>query len=407
LDPIAATHGDSDAERNVLDNESGRALLSEVASVLTPQASDLTRWRRSYSAEIVSAAIRLAKCRRKARLKFSRGELMWLDPVGLEQSTAEPVARRKADRFVDAPVVDLCCGIGGDSLALAARARSVVAVDSDIGMCRRTRWNAGIYDVDDRVLAVSAYAERAPISDRTLVHIDPDRRRGGRKRARLIEAFTPGLETLRELMRTARGGAIKLGPASDFETHFRDTSLEIELISLRGECKEATVWFGDRTSCSRRATVLPENQTWTDRDEPTGLNISVAGLSDWVFDPDPALSRSGLLAGFAAAHGIGRLAPSVDYLSGPRPIDTPFLAAFGVRDVLPFDLKRLHRYITNHGLGPLEIKIRGVDARPETIRAQLRSPGPNAVTLLIYPATEGTRVVIAQRRRPIDATEVE
>ena len=41
---------------------------------------------------------------------------------------------------------------------------------------------------------------------------------------------------------------------------------EIELISLRGECKEATVWFGELASCRRRATRLPEGVTWTDRD---------------------------------------------------------------------------------------------------------------------------------------------
>ena len=51
-------------------------------------------------------------------------------------------------------------------------------------------------------------------------------------------------------------GAIKVGPASDFGKHFAGPEFEVELISLRGECKEATVWFGELVSCRRRATRL-------------------------------------------------------------------------------------------------------------------------------------------------------
>ena len=57
---------------------------------------------------------------------------MWFERTGLEQATAEPVARHKARRFAGrtATVIDLCCGIGGDTLALADWAE-VVAVDLD------------------------------------------------------------------------------------------------------------------------------------------------------------------------------------------------------------------------------------------------------------------------------------
>ncbi len=67
-------------------------------------------------------------------------------------------------------------------------------------------------------------------------------------------------------MKNAPGGAIKLSPASDFAEHFGGPGIEVELVSLNGECKEATVWFGAAATCRRRATKLPENVTWTDRD---------------------------------------------------------------------------------------------------------------------------------------------
>ena len=117
----------------------------------------------------------------------------------------------------------------------------------------------------------------------------------------------------------APAGAIKLSPASDFSKHFAGSNVEIELISLRGECKEATVWFGELASCRRRATRLPENVTWTDREGPTNRLAPVAPPGSFIYDPDPSLIRAGLLDGFACAHDLNRLADGVDYLTARAP----------------------------------------------------------------------------------------
>ena len=298
---------------------------------------------------------------------------MWFEPTGLEQATAEPVARHKARRF-SGLVVDLCSGIGGDALALAAHG-SVLAVDRDQGMCRRARWNASVYDVGERVAAVRGRAEGFPIPKAAWVHIDPDRRAQSSRRARDLRLYAPGLDFLHSLPARARGGALKLGPASDFATHFSAPTWEVEIISLSGECKEATVWFGELVSCGRRATVLPANASWTDRDGPTTAGVGAGPLSAWVYDPDPALVRSGLLDSVAAAHGLGRCAAGVDFLTGPERIDSPYLAGFEVvEEVLPFDLKTLRRLVAGRGLGPLEIKVKGLDIRPEGLRALNSGP---------------------------------
>src|SRR5689334_19177383 len=107
---------DADAEYAILSTESGRALLAEAALVARPGPADLARWRKNAPAEQVAAAVRLAECRRRGAAKFARADRMWLEPVALEQATAEPVARHKARRFGDGVIVDLCAGIGGDAL---------------------------------------------------------------------------------------------------------------------------------------------------------------------------------------------------------------------------------------------------------------------------------------------------
>jgi hypothetical protein len=388
---------DADAEWQVLTTGTGRALLAEVALVARPGPADLTRWRKGASAGWVAAALRLAEGRRRGAAKFRRAGAMWFDPTGLEQATAEPVARHKARRFADATVLDLCAGIGGDALALAAEACRVIAVDRDPGMCRRVLWNAGVYEVADRVAPVCARAESFPIAPGMLVHLDPDRRARPAARARSLHAYVPGPEFLRALPRSARGGAVKLGPASDFDAHFGGPGFEVELVSLGGECKEATVWFGDLVTCRRRATTLPAGLSWTDRDGPEGVHADPAPLGPWVFDPDPALVRSGLLDAFAVTHGLHRVAEGVGLLTGAGRVASAFLTAFEVEQVLPLDLKRLRRLVAEQGLGPLEIKPRGLDLRPETLRDQLRPEGARPATLLLVGGPGPARAILARR----------
>src|SRR5262249_19155039 len=150
------------------------------------------------------------------------------------------------------------------------------------------------------------------------VHLDPDRRFDRDRRAREIEDYAPGPSSWASMIDRCPGGAIKLSPAANFARHFpAGSGCEVELISLRGECKEAAVWFGDLAGSRRRATRLPEGATWTDRDADDPRPAPVASPSGWIFDPDPALIRAGLLDGFARSHGLARVAEGVDYLAGP------------------------------------------------------------------------------------------
>jgi hypothetical protein len=389
-----------DFEHEVLTTDMGRSLLEHVARVGSPGPAELVRWRALAPTEWVHAAIRLRDCRRRGAAKYSRAEAMWLDPTGLEQATAEIVARHKARRFQANRVVDLCSGIGGDTIALAERC-DVIAVDRDQGMCRRLSWNAGVYEVRDRVQPIVADAERFTIPPGAWVHVDPDRRAGGLSRARRvrrIEDYQPGLTALKSLCLSAAGCAIKLSPASDFEAHFAGSGYEVELISLEGECKEATVWAGGAVTCRRRATRLPDGVTWTDRDGDSGHDtpILLESAWSWIYDPDPALTRSGLLNTFATAHSLGRISREVDYLVGPSLVSSPFLAAFEVMDVFPLDLKRLRRELSKREIGRLEIKIRGVEVAPEALRAKLKLNGNRRGTLLVAGANP-TRAVLARR----------
>ena len=351
-----------------------------------------SRLRRQFPDALVRAAISLCELRRKAVNKFARAASMWFDRRGLEQSTAELVARHKAKRFDDA-VWDLCSGIGSDAIAMADRC-AVIAVDLNPAAGLRTRWNAEVYGVAERVETRCADVLKVD-SISGWVHIDPDRRAGSEGKASRIEDYVPGLPELLDLTSRCRGGAIKVGPASNFGGKFPDT--EIELISLAGECKEATVWFGELAgSESFRATVLPAGESIAGH--PLDAVGVVAPLGRYVYDPDPAVVRAGLIDVVAERLGLNRLDGAEEYLTSDRLVQSAFVHPFEVLAELPNNEHDLRAWLRTSDFGQIEIKCRHIPVQAETLRRRLPLPGTKPGVVLIARIDGKSRMICARRQ---------
>jgi len=368
-------------------------LLQFVAHSAGNELALQTQLRRKYPDTLVRGAFALCELRRKAVSKFSHAAQMWFDRQGLEQATSESVARHKARRF-QGPVFDLCCGIGGDSVALAERGH-VTAVDSNPIACQRTMWNAEVYGVAPQLTVL---CQDVAVTDprEALVHIDPDRRAQATGRAVRVEDYLPGLEALQEMTRTFRGGAIKLSPAANFGGKFSD--VEIELVSLAGECKEATIWFGElRGNESWRATVLPSGETLAG--EPLDHTVAISPPLGFVYDPDPAVVRAGLVDAAAERLSLTRLDPAEEYLTGPSCVASAFVRAFEILAELPNNLTDIRGYFRTSDFGQVEIKCRHIPIVAEDIRRRLPLNG-NQPAVLIFARLAGRSRALVCRRVP-------
>jgi hypothetical protein len=408
------------------DRVAGRATRAEVFSqpdVLrrlraTPEIfARITNWsgtelalqqclRADFPDDIVRGALSLVELRARGAAKFSRASEMWFDRVGLEQSTSERVGRHKAQRF-HGTVWDYCSGIGGDTMMLADHC-DVISVDRDPSACLCTRYNAEAYGVADRVTPLCADVES--IEDRSgLLHIDPDRRPTGRagdasrmgsgpRRSLKLEAGSPGLEFLSRLIEQFRGGAIKASPASNFGGKF--PAAEIELVSLEGECKEATIWFGELAVPGLwRATALPSGETIAG--DPLAAVAPVSPLGQFIFDPDPALVRAGLIDLFASRTGLTRLDDEEEYLTADQPLNSPFLRPFKVLEALSNNDREIRGYFRGSGIGQLEIKCRRIPVDVETLRRRLPLTGDDSA-VLIFARISGRARALVCRRVPVD-----
>lgn len=358
------------------------------------------RLRADFPDDVVRAALTLAELRIRGKAKFSRASRMWFDRVGLEQSTSEPVARHKSERF-HGRVWDYCCGIGGDAMLLAQRCE-VIAVDRDPAACLCAQWNAAAYDVGDRVAAVCADIQA--LTDRTgFLHIDPDRRsqpgdasapRGGRPRSLRLEEGSPGLDFLSRVTNEFAGGAIKVSPAANFGGKF--PSAEIELVSLDGECKEATIWFGELADPGTwRATLLPIGATIAG--DPLAESAPLAPLGRFLFDPDPAVVRAGLVDLCASRDCLSRLDEEEEYLTADRDVHSPFARRFEVVAELANNDRAIRKFFRGSGIGRVEIKCRRIPIDAQAIRRKLALEGEGSA-ILIFARIDGRARAIVGRR---------
>jgi SAM-dependent methyltransferase len=360
----------------------------------------LARYRKAYPPDLVSAAVELTALRRRAAKKFSDAGAMFFTRAGLEMASAEPVARYTARRFAGLPwVLDLCCGIGGDALALAGEAQQVVAVDRDPLALELARANARVAGRERGLEFVQAEVTEFIAGDPLraghpeAIFIDPSRREA-LAAAKRPESYSPPLSWCLRLARVAPRVAIKVAPALDYTAALAGVHAEVEIISLRGECKEALLWLGAFRTCALRATLLPGEETLTD-DGPTSAAIGAIG--GWLYEPDAAVIRAHLVQRLAGEFALRRIDPEIAYLSGEQEVTSPFLIGYRVLQIIPWSLKRLNSALRERGIGQVTIKKRGFPLTPEALRPKLKLVGTAHATLICTHAQGQAVVVMAER----------
>ncbi len=350
--------------------------------------------RTQFEPAVVTTAISLHEARQRAVGKLPNAEQLWLTRVGLEQATAWEVAQHKAARFpVNEPVRDLCSGIGVDTAALLSRG-PVTAVDISEAMRLRCLWNNEIWNPDAQLEFVVHDVQCHDLTGK-LIHVDPDRRVGRERAVKRLEQYVPNLGWMQSTIQSAAGGAIKLGPASNFMQKF--PSCEIELISLHGECREATVWFGSLAGeHSFRATHLPSGETISA--EPLSAWCPVADdVQEYLCDPDPALVRSGLIDVIGELNNLHRMDREEEYFTGSTVPATSFLTAYRVEAVLPNNFRDLKRHLRENPGRDYEIKCRRLSIDANSIQKKLpRGEGPVRVLFFVRLAGKA-RIVVTQR----------
>jgi hypothetical protein len=369
-------------------------IFAAIAASTPSQLSNQRRLRETYDDDLVRAALQVHEGRQRAFGFLPHADQLWLTRVGLEQCTAMEVATHKAKRFSNSDnVFDLCCGVGVDASAIAEHVK-VTAIDAAAAMCLRTEWNAAIWNRAVNIRTQSADVTDIDWSDK-VVHVDPDRRAETDRPTKRLEQYQPDLAWMQQLTRKAAGGGIKISPASNFLQKF--PGCEIELVSLKGECREATVWFGSMAGeHAFRATVLPSGESISADPLSAWTNV-VPAAAEYIYDPDPAIVRSGLIDVMAEQHSMQRLDAEEEYLTSSECVSSGFVTAFRIEAVLSGNIKDLKQYLRNNPSTHYEVKCRRIPTNADAVRRQLPT-GSAAPRVIIFARIAGRSTIVVTER---------
>jgi hypothetical protein len=334
-----------------------------------------TRLRRRFPAELVAAALAQHELRARAAARFTLAGEMWFTREGLEQASAEPLARHRAGRYAGFDrVADLCCGICGDLCALAP-GRDAVAVDLDPVHPRMARENARVHGAGE-LGAVRADVRDLRLPRSLAVFVDPARRAGGRRLP--APDSRPPLSWCLGLGDRVAGVGIKTAPG--LPLGLVPPGWEVELLADRRELKEAVLWSPALATTARRATVFPGPSTLVTRPGPP---VRCAQPGAFLLDPSPAVTRAGLVEELARDLRAWKLDPRIAFLSADEPLATPFGRLLRVDASLPWSLKALRQVLRERGVGTVEVRKRGsaVDVADLTARLRLRGHDRAVVVL--------------------------
>jgi hypothetical protein len=377
-----------------LQTPQGRLALDEAMQLAPDEQTFLScfnRLSRRHPAALARVALETALLRRRAAGKFSRAAEMFFCREALEQASGEPAARHRARRFEPFGLVaDLCCGLGGDAVALAGRG-AVLAVDLDPLRLRLCELNLDVHGLRPRARLVRGDALQVPLDEAEAVFIDPDRRVAGERQLSLA-ACRPALPEVLARLPAGLPVAAKLAPGVPWR-ELAALGGEAEFVSVAGELKECLLWLGGLRTTARRATVLPGGDTLA-ADAPAPPP-GCAPVGRYLYDPDPAVIRAGLVTDLARRLGATQLDPSIAYLSADTRLDTPFARLHRVEADLPFHLGRLRDYLRQRGVGQVRAQRRGSAIDPLELVRKLRLRGSARRTLLLTRLEGRPWVVVA------------
>ncbi len=397
-------------EYQALLTSQGEAVLADAAALIPREETYLPHLqvlRRRWPEHLARPALEIAILRRQAAEsgKFFPAENLFFTRQALEQASSWRVAEYRAQRYRDLHyAIDLGCSIGGDLLALAKHI-SVLGIDLDplrIWMAAR---NAASMRLSDRVhLALADLTHPLPFRNsggREIgLFFDPARRDDNGRRFNDPEQYRPPLHFIQDWLQHFPAMGVKLSPAVPLDAldAYFHRNAELEFISVDGELKEGVLWFNAFATVRHRATLLPAGITLTgERNSPV---LPLSSPQAYLYEPDPAVMRAGLVNILGWQIGAVQLDPDIAFLTTRELQHTALARVWQICDWMPFQLKRLRTYLRQHNIGRVTIKKRGSPLDPLQLEHALRLKGEEE-RVLVLSHLQGKPVVIICLPHPL------
>jgi hypothetical protein len=349
--------------------------------------SGITQLKKRFDPDQARAVWKAAELRRTARQKLGEmADLLVLDQEGYEMSSSLATSQFHAEILVNVGIrqtLDLCAGVGVDSIAFAKQGIAVTAYEMDAGRAMLLEENIRRSHLENLVKVVNHDVTAVSLPSADAAFFDPARRSGARRWAKDTEQTSPPLSFIKTLCSSVVDGVlVKLSPAVD-RSIGHDFGADLQIVSVKGECKEALLFVGQfAVGMPASAILLPGLHKFSGG----GTGRVLAAHGAYIWEPDAAIVRAGLTSSLAESLGGWLCDPHIDYFFTDRPDESPFAACYRIIQDLPYSRRALQEAL--EGVGTLILKQRGFPQSIEDVRGKLKLKGSKAA-LVILTAFDG------------------
>ncbi len=362
-----------------LKEKSNKKFFEELQKLEDISINEIQKLTTDHPTKPIKEMLSLLKLQRKNLKKIPISKELLFTDQGAQQASSWQLSQYHETKFNGFnTVADLCCGIGIDLMNIARNKLKVIAVDQDADTLKLAEFNCTTQNLQNIEFMPGKAEEFTATVD--AIFIDPDRRSGSSRKIS-PQDYSPPFSAILELRKICRNMAIKLSPATDYRKLNLPPDSTLEFISEDGTLKEILLCMGELSTenCKRKAMLLPFNLTL----QNSNLKIEVVEIQKYLFEPDPAIIRAGLVQELGSKLGYNLIDRKLALLTGSRYLPSDFGKLYEVEEIMKLDLKKLHKYVRKNEIGELIIKTRGFSESVENFRNKLKLKGKNSIVMFI------------------------
>lgn len=326
----------------------------------------------------ISDLLTLYRIRGNAKRRIDRAEELLFTVKGVEQSSSSEVAKYHGSLFAGySSVADLCCGNGIDLIHIASNCDNAYGVDLSDEALVCSKYNSAVFNLNN-VKLINGKAEEFNL-EVDAIFIDPDRRPDER---RVINGddISPSFDLVLEIISQYKNVVVKLSPVFDYKAEdLDDLDYTWEFVSEGRVLKEVLLCTGSLSTpnCRYKSVILPNSIFRENR-----LEIGISSYQKYIFEPDVAIIRAGLVQDLGASLDYKLLHPRIAILTGEKELFSEFGICYEVLESFHYNKKNLQEYVYRENVGNLIVKVRGFPDTPEKIKKKLKIKG-KATRLII------------------------
>jgi hypothetical protein len=116
-----------------------------------------------------------------------------------------------------------------------------------------------------------------------------------------------------------------------------------------------------------------------------GDRVELKEPGEYLLDPNPAVTRAGLVEDLARALGenVAKIDPRIAFLTLDTDVRTPFARTLRVIHSAPWNEKQFARRLRELEVGAVDIRRRGLAGDVDQIRRRLKLSGKTRATIVI------------------------